>query len=88
MKVIKGEDMDENLAAVDELKAVVEGLRGASVALFALFDSGAFNERTQGFMTDTIDSYADRIEAVSSRLYGNVPSWDCGESEATEHVGE
>lgn len=88
MKVIKGEDTNESLAAVDELRAVAEGLRGASVALFALFDSGAFNEQTQGFMTDAMNSYANRIEGVSSRLYSNVPRWDCAESEVNEHVGE
>lgn len=88
MKVIKGEDTNESLAAVDELRAVTEGLRGASVALFALFDSGAFNEQTQGFITDAMNSYADRIDRISSRLYSNVPHWDCAESEVSEHVGE
>jgi hypothetical protein len=67
---------------VDELNKVVVGLRGAEIALEEAIEQGIQSNDLSYFLTDSIDHYARRVDAVSKRLYDSVPhvaSVDAGE---------
>lgn len=83
MKVIKGEDMDDKLAACDNLSGIAEGLRGASVAVGEALESGVESNALAAFYADALRGYASRLDALSARIYATVPHM-----EVTSHVGE
>ncbi|RGU52490.1 hypothetical protein DWW58_00780 [Olsenella sp. AF16-14LB] len=77
------ESVNSKIAAADELDAISEGLRGASVALVCAQESNTTSSSLYSLLIDVLDNYAERVAQVSKSIYYGPLNLVSSEGDAT-----